>query len=184
MNENNHELGFEELAAKYTDFPGLLIRKLDAELRGVALTERALERAKEEGCLYNAAADLGQETPRLVLGGALFRDGSWVLGMEPMYLQFPMGIKEAAAFIPLMWLTENYGFRRRQSVEEVFLCLILNISQEDQPGTPMVKVVSARLASCSSISIIAAISGRNKSPANIAVSHEGISQEARLYQEG
>ncbi len=92
MNENNHDLGFKELAEKYPDFPRLLIRKLDAELRGVVMTERAVKQAKEEGAIFEASSeDHGQETSRPVFGGAFFRDGSWVLGMEPMFLQFPEG---------------------------------------------------------------------------------------------
>lgn len=87
MNDNNHDLGFKEIAAKYPDFPHLLIRKLDAEVRGVVMTERATRLAKEQGAIYEASgADHGQETSRLVFGGAFFRDGSWVLGMEPMFI--------------------------------------------------------------------------------------------------
>ena len=127
--------------------PRLLIRKLDAELRGVALTERALERAKEEGCLYDAAADLGQETPRPVIGGALFRDGSWSLGMEPMYLQFPKGYKRSGSPYTIdavdgkLWLLDG-----DKPVEEVFFVPYPEyFGKKTSRGTPMLKVVSARL---------------------------------------
>ena len=89
MSENNHEKTFEEVAKGHPDFPRIIMRKIDTALRGVTLTGRALERAKEEGALYDVSADLGLKTPRLVLGGALFRDGTVVLGLEDMYLQFP-----------------------------------------------------------------------------------------------
>lgn len=147
MNEDNCELGFEEVAAKYSDFPRLLIRKLDAELRGVALTERALERAKEEGSLYDASADLEQKTPRPVIGGALFRDGSWVLGMEPMYLQFPNGYKRSGSPYTIdavdgkLWLLDG-----DEPVEEVFFVPYPEyFGKKTSRGTPMLKVVSARL---------------------------------------
>ena len=92
MNHNNHDLSFQEVAEKYPSFPRLLIRKVDTEMRGVVMTERAIKQAREVGAIYEATgADHGQDTPRLVFGGALFRDGSWVLGMEPMFLQFPEG---------------------------------------------------------------------------------------------
>jgi hypothetical protein len=147
VKENNHELNFEEVAAKYPDFPRLLIRKLDAEVRGVAMTERALERAKEEGSLYDASADLGQKDPRPVLGGALFRDGSWVLGMEPMYLQFPQGYTRIGNQYTIdvvdgkLWLLDG-----AEPVEEVFFVPYPEyFGKRTSRGTPMVKVVSARL---------------------------------------
>ncbi len=92
MNENNDELSFEEAAGAYPDFPRIIIRKMDTALRGVTLTARALERAKEEGALYDVSADLGHKTPKPVLGGAMFRDGTVVLGLEDLYLQFPNNI--------------------------------------------------------------------------------------------
>ncbi|MBI4823052.1 MAG: radical SAM protein [Nitrospirae bacterium] len=147
MNENNYELGFGEVVEKYPDFPRLLIRKLDAELRGVSLTKRALERAKEEGSLYDASEDLGQKTPRPVLGGALFRDGSWVLGMEPMYLQFPQEYERRGSSYTIdaindgLWLLDG-----GEPVEEVFFVPYPEyFGKKTSRGTPMLKVVSARL---------------------------------------
>lgn len=73
---DRHELSFEETAGAHPDFPRIVIRKMDTALRGVTITKRALERAKEEGALHDAYGDLGLRIPRPVLGGAVFRDGT------------------------------------------------------------------------------------------------------------
>ncbi len=96
----NDELGFEEVGRKYPDFPRTIMRKIDTALRGVILSEKALQRAKEEDALYDASADfVGQcgfdlDKPALkvrvpvsaealpVIGGVFFRDGTYVLGLE------------------------------------------------------------------------------------------------------
>jgi hypothetical protein len=147
MGENNNELGYKEIVQKYPDFPRLLVRKLDAEVRGVAMTERAKERAREEGAIYDAQEDLGQKDPKPVLGGALFRDGSWVLGMEPMYLQFPGGYTRKGSSYTIdvvdgkVWLVDG-----EEPVEEVFFTPYPEyFGKKTSRGTPMVKVVSARL---------------------------------------
>ena len=122
--KNNHELGFEEVAKEHPDFPRIIMRKIDTALRGVTLTGRALERAKEEGALYDVSGDFGLKTPRLVLGGALFRDGTVVLGLEDMYLQFPEKFIRRGSPYTLdtvdgrLWLLDG-----KEHVEEVFLCL-------------------------------------------------------------
>ena len=147
MNENNPDLGFKELAEKYPDFPRLLIRKLDAESRGVVMTERAAKQAKEDGAIFEASAeDHGQETSRPVFGGALFRDGSWVLGMEPMFLQFPEGYTRKGNSYTIdavdgkVWL-----FDGSEAVEEVFFAQYpAYFGKKTSRGTPMVKMVSAR----------------------------------------
>ncbi len=54
-------MSFDEVAAAHPDFPPIVIRKMDTALRGVTITKRALERAREDGALYDAAADLGRE---------------------------------------------------------------------------------------------------------------------------
>ena len=148
MNVENHDLGYKELAEKYPDFPRLLIRKLDAEHRGVVMTERAIKQAKEEGALYEASAeDQGKEASRPVFGGALFRDGSWVLGMEPMFLQFPQGYTRKGNAYTIdsvdgkSWLLDG-----AEPVEEVFFSPYpAYFGKKTSRGTPMVKVVSARL---------------------------------------
>jgi hypothetical protein len=77
VNENNGELNFEEAAGAYPDFPRIIIRKMDTALRGVTLTARALERAKEEGALYDVSADLGYKTPNPCSAGRCSGTGPW-----------------------------------------------------------------------------------------------------------
>jgi hypothetical protein len=147
LSKENQYLDFKGVTEKYPDFPNLLVRKLDAELRGVVMTERAMERAKEEGALYDASEDLGEKGPKPVLGGALFRDGSWVLGMEPMYLQFPKGYTRKGNSYTIdviddkLWMLDG-----KEPVEEVFLVPYPEyFGKKTSRGTPMIKVVSARL---------------------------------------
>lgn len=150
MNENNGELSFEEAAKKYPDFPSIIMRKIDTALRGVTLTERALERAKEEGALYDASGDLGLKTPRPVLGGALFRDGTVVLGLEDMYLQFPEKFIRRGSPYTLdaidgrLWLLDG-----NEHVEEVFFVPVPDyFGKKTSRGTPMLKVATPRFPCC------------------------------------
>ncbi|HCJ66592.1 MAG TPA: hypothetical protein DHV62_04520, partial [Elusimicrobia bacterium] len=84
MDRENSELTFDQVAKKYPDFPRTILRKIDTALRGVVLTEKALERAKEEGALFS-----GISNKPALLFGALFRDGTWVLGLETYLQQLP-----------------------------------------------------------------------------------------------
>ena len=147
MNENNHDLGFQELAEKYPDFPQLLIRKLDTEVRGVVMSERAIKQAQEEGALFIASgADVGQEASRPVFGGAFFRDGSWVLGMEPMFLQFPEGYTRKGNTYTIDTIDgRSWLFDGKTPVEEVFFAPYpAHFGKKTRRGTPMMKMVSAR----------------------------------------
>lgn len=147
MNENTHDLGFKELAEKYPDFPRMLIRKLDSEMRGVVMTERAIKQAKEEGALIVASGeDAGQKTERPVFGGAYFRDGSWVLGMEEMFLQFPQGYtRKGNAYTIDSFDGRSWLFDDGEAVEEVFFAQYpSHFGKKTSRGTPMMKMVSAR----------------------------------------
>lgn len=147
---NNHEKTFEEVAKEHPDFPRIIMRKIDTALRGVTLTKRALERAKEEGALYDVSADLGLKTPRLVLGGALFRDGTVVLGLEDMYLQFPEKFIRRGRSYTLdavdgrLWLLDG-----KERVEEVFFVPVPDyFGKKTSRGTPMLKVATPRFPCC------------------------------------
>ncbi len=143
---DTHELSFEEIAGAHPDFPRLVIRKMDTALRGVTMTGRALERAKEEGALYDAAGDLGRKTSRPVLGGAVFRDGTVVLGLEDLYLQFPEKIiRRGSPYIldaidGRLWLLDN-----GERVEEVFFVPVpAYFGKKTSRGTPMLKMATQR----------------------------------------
>ncbi|MBU1181348.1 MAG: radical SAM protein [Proteobacteria bacterium] len=150
MNENNRELSFKEVAEEHPDFPRIIMRKIDTALRGVTLTERALERAREEGALYDASVDLGLKTPRPVLGGALFRDGTVVLGLENMYLQFPEKFIRRGSPYTLdavdgrLWLLDG-----SEHVEEVFFVPVpAYFGKKTSRGTPMLKMATPRFPCC------------------------------------
>jgi hypothetical protein len=142
----NDELSFEQVAAAHPDFPRIVIRKMDTALRGVTITKRALERAKEEGALYDAGADFGQKTPKPILGGAMFRDGTVVLGLEELYLQFPTNIVRKGSPYTLdeidgkLWLVDGGA-----PVEEVFFTPVpAFFGKKTSRGTPMLKMASPR----------------------------------------
>ncbi|MBI4690398.1 MAG: radical SAM protein [Nitrospirae bacterium] len=147
---NGDELSLEEVAKKYPDFPRIIIRKIDTALRGVTFTERALERAKEEDALYDASGDLGKKTSRPVLGGALFRDGTVVLGLEDLYLQFPEKFIRRGSPYTLdvvdgrVWLLDG-----DKPVEEVFFVPVpAYFGKKTRRGTPMLKMATPRFPCC------------------------------------
>lgn len=150
--QDTDEKSFEEVAAEYPDFPRIVLRKIDTALRGVKLTEKALERAKEEGALYDASGDFGLNSPRPVLGGALFRDGTVVLGLEDLYLQFPEKYIRRGRPYTLdapdgksgrLWLMDG-----GEPVEEIFFVPIpAYFGKKTKRGTPMLKVVTPRFPS-------------------------------------
>ncbi|MBI4297394.1 MAG: radical SAM protein [Chloroflexi bacterium] len=75
-------MSFKEVAAKYPDVPRLVIRKIDAGLRGVAMTDRAMERARESNSVFEDEGEPGGERAPWKLGGGTFRDGSSFLGSD------------------------------------------------------------------------------------------------------
>ena len=64
MSKNNSELSFKKVVEKYPDFPRVIIRKIDTALRGVKLTDKALEKARQENALFDASGDLGEKGPK------------------------------------------------------------------------------------------------------------------------
>jgi hypothetical protein len=147
---DNHDLTFQEVAREHPDFPRIIMRKIDTALRGVIPTARVLERAKEEGALYDASADLGLATPRPVLGGALFRDGTVLLGLEHLYLQFPEAFLRRGSPYTLdvvdggVWLMDG-----DEPVEEVFFVPVpAYFGKKTSRGTPMLKMATLRFPCC------------------------------------
>ena len=163
MKENNHELSFEEVAKKYPDFPRTIMRKIDTALRGVILTERALERAKEEGALYDASTDFAQP----VVGGVFFRDGTYVLGLESITRGFhaPSAtlVRSGEPYLldlvdGKLWLLDGEPRSctqgRGEPVEEVYFAPVPKyFYKKTNQGTPMIKVISSRAPNRISINI-------------------------------
>lgn len=150
MDANNGELSFEEAARAYPDFPRIVMRKMDTALRGVTMTARALEQAKAEGALYDAAADYGQKSPKPVLGGATFRDGTVVLGLEDLYLHFPSNIiRKGSPYIldaidGRLWLLDG-----KEPVEEIFFTPVPSyFGKKTSRGTPMLRMATGRFPAC------------------------------------
>ncbi|MBI2876241.1 MAG: radical SAM protein [Candidatus Tectomicrobia bacterium] len=75
MDNIQHELSFGEVVEKYPDVPRFIILKIDTLLRGVTLTDRALERAREAKALFEV-----DDKP--IVGEVLFRDGTIVGGLS------------------------------------------------------------------------------------------------------
>ncbi len=149
MNEVIHELSFEEVAKKYPDFPRTVIRKIDTSLRGVILTEKALEGAKEEGAFYDVSHDLGRETHKPVLGEVFFRDGTYLLGLNCEESR----LKGKPYFLDLidgkLWLLDGENL-----LEEVYFAPVpAFFRKKTSRGTPMIKVISSKVPNRISINI-------------------------------
>lgn len=149
MAEKKGELDFKGVVEKYPDYPSIAIRKIDVAFRGVNLTERAVERAREEGAVYDAAGDLGEETPRLSIGGALFRDGTRIRafdlidigGIRPARLQRKGSPYTLDVVDGKVWLLDA-----EEPVEEVFFVPIpAYYGKKTSRGTPMTKVVQGNI---------------------------------------
>lgn len=74
MKQEDSELTLQEVVAKYPEVPPLIVRKIDTNLRGVTLTERAIEMARGSGAFF--------EMEKPILGEVLFRDGTLVGGVD------------------------------------------------------------------------------------------------------
>jgi len=181
MDEGNHELSFEEVAKKYPDFPRTVMRKIDTALRGVILTEKALERAKEEGALYSsisqngeepnhdASADFGKLSPdeqkdfsSPLIGGVFFRDGTYVLGLESVTRGFhsPSGtlVREGKPYLLDVVSARGGGklwlIDEKDLVEEVYFAPVPRyFGKKTSRGTPMIKLISSRAPNRISINI-------------------------------
>ncbi len=82
MNERG-EQSFAEVVAKYPDVPRLVIRKIDAGIRGVTFTQRALESAREGNSVFQDQVTGGASRfGPWKLGGGVFRDGTAFLGSD------------------------------------------------------------------------------------------------------
>ncbi len=88
MNEKG-DLGFAEVAAKYPEVPGLVIRKIDVGLRGVTVSDRALQWARESNALFEEAVEVGgKKTTFWRLAEGAFRDGSSLFAFGDPLLRF------------------------------------------------------------------------------------------------
>lgn len=74
MRRDNRELAFHEVVEKHLEVPKLIVRKIDTNLRGVTLTDRAIEMARDSKALF--------EVDKPILGEVLFRDGTLVGGVD------------------------------------------------------------------------------------------------------
>lgn len=155
MSKNNGELSFKDVVKKYPDFPQIVIRKIDTALRGVTLTERALEMAKREAALYDVSSDLGIKGPKPIIGGALFRDGTFVLGLESVSIQSPRKFVRRGSPYTLdvvdgkTWLLDG-----KKPVEEVdFVPIPAYYGKKTSRGTPMIKVVTSGPPDCLNITV-------------------------------
>lgn len=144
MGKDNGELGVKDLVKKYPDYPRITIIKTDTAFRGVHLTEQAIKQAYEEGALYDAAEDL-QETkngPHYVLGGAQFRDGSLVRGLDSVTVKTAHLVRKGNPYTldvvdKKLWLMDG-----EELVEQVFFTPIPKFyGRKTSRGTPMIKVV-------------------------------------------
>lgn len=155
MSNDNNELRFDEVAEKYPYFPRTVIRKIDTALRGVILTDRALERAREENALFDASDGLGEKNPKPVINGALFRDGTLFRDFESLSLYSPpkfirRGVPYSLDAIEgRVWLLDE-----EEPVEEVdFFPIPEYYGKKTSHGTPMISVASSFPPDCLNITV-------------------------------
>jgi len=158
------ELSFEEVAEKYADFPRTIMRKIDTALRGIVLTERALERAKEEGAFYGASSGKTSH-PRICGGisdksgflcGAVFRDGTWLLGLETFLQSLPSKIiRKGSPYILDVIDGELWLLDGEVPLEEVHLVPIPRYyGKKTSRGIPMSEVVTSRFPNSLAITVL------------------------------
>jgi hypothetical protein len=155
MSVNNGELSFKEVVEKYPDIPQVIIRKIDTGLRGIALSEKALQKAREENAVFDASDDQDLQEHKFVIGGALFRDGTFALGLESVALQTPQKFlrKDEPYLLDVIdgkyWLVDG-----KEPVEEIDLVPIPEYyGKKTSRGTPMIKVITAGPPDCLNIHV-------------------------------
>lgn len=155
MSKNNSELSFKKVVEKYPDFPRVIIRKIDTALRGVKLTDKALEKARQENALFDASGDLGEKGPKQVLGGVLFRDGTWVTGLEQYALSTPPKfLRKGHPYTIDVVDNKLWLFDGNDPAEEVFFTPIPQYwGKRTSRGTPMLKLVTCGPHDCLNITI-------------------------------
>jgi hypothetical protein len=89
-------LGFEQAAAKYPAFPRTVLRKLDTALRGVLISPSALDRARQEGAVYDPVPEKGATPVKPSLRGAFFSDATLFRDIEVDEQDFKRRIKQGA----------------------------------------------------------------------------------------
>lgn len=83
MVQPGSELTLSDVASKYPEVPRFILLKIDAAIRGVTVTERAFQRARESGSVFEEEIyEHGKRFIRKRLAGAVFRDGTWICGLE------------------------------------------------------------------------------------------------------
>ncbi len=84
MGQAGNDLSVKELIVKYPDYPRITIIKLDTAYRGVQVAAAAVAQAEQDGAIFRApeAKEDDKGEGELVFGGAQFRDGSIVRGLE------------------------------------------------------------------------------------------------------
>ena len=149
-----YELSFKEVAEKYPDFPRLVLRKIDTALRGIIPTEKALERAKEEGALYEVSA--GKTSKPGFLCGAVFRDGTWLLGLETFLQCLPSRIMRRGNPYTLDVVSGKlYLVDDGEPLEEVHLVPVPKYyAKKTSRGKPMSEVVTSRFPNSLAITVL------------------------------
>ncbi len=147
---------FKEVAAKYPDVPSFVIRKIDVGLRGVTPTDRAVERARQSGALFEEQVEGGGK--RIKMGGGTFRDGSALFGLEASLIGPGFGWSRMlrGELVPYvldvlddeLMLVDGDG-----PAEQVYLATIPDYyGKRTSRGTPMHHLVTADPPDCLNIS--------------------------------
>ena len=152
----NRELSFEECVEKYPDVSRFVILKINTALRGITPTDRAFERARETGSLFDIPNHSRDLTGKSSIGGLVFRDGTSALGLEAIQGQFPQIVRGSRG-APYTLDVIDDRLMILDGDEPVEECYFKSrpeyYGKKTSRGTPMFESVTAGQSDCLGINI-------------------------------
>ncbi len=150
-------LEFREVAEQYPDVPRFVIRKIDVGLRGVAVSDQAMEKAREANALFEEEVETGgKRVKSYKLGGPTFRDGSTIFAFEHSLVSFGSPTWMRGGIVPYtldvvdgeLMLVDG-----EEPIEPVYLATIPDYyGKKTSRGSPMHHIVAADPAGCLNLS--------------------------------
>jgi len=148
-------LGFQQAAEKYPAFPRTVLRKLDTALRGVLISPAALDRARQEGAVYEPAPEEGAPPGKPSLRGAFFSDATLFRDIEVDEQAFARRIKQGSPYTLDLVEGKTWLVDGGVPVEQAFFSPLPSYyGKRTQRGTLLEKVVGAGPANCLNLNIL------------------------------
>ncbi len=153
MSKAAGELTFGEVVNRYPEVPRIVTLKIDTAIRGVKVSDRAFDRARESNSVYEEVVyQHGKPLNLQRLGGAVFRDGTWLCGMESA--RGTKMLRRGNPFTLDVVDDRLMLMDGKQPMEECFFVAHPEFySKKTSRGTPMRRVVSAGPSDCLNIQV-------------------------------